>query len=98
METQHTDTKENYIIHAKCPGKLVMVGFGSIGQGTLPLILRHIDIDPKDITIISADTKGQEIAEKEGITFRVEPLNPQNFHSVLEPPSRREGGSSESLG
>ena len=85
METQHTDTKENYIIHATCPGKLVMVGFGSIGQGTLPLILRHIDIDPKDITIISADTKGQEIAEKEGITFRVEPLNPQNFHSVLEP-------------
>ena len=25
-------------------GRLVMLGFGSIGQGVLPLILRHIDM------------------------------------------------------
>ena len=27
-------------------GRMVMVGFGSIGQGVLPLILRHIGIKP----------------------------------------------------
>ena len=30
---------------AKLDGPLVMVGFGSIGRGALPLILRHIDLD-----------------------------------------------------
>ncbi len=27
-------------------GRMVMIGFGSIGQGVLPLILRHIDMKP----------------------------------------------------
>ena len=26
------------------PGRIVFIGFGSIGQGTLPLVLRHIGI------------------------------------------------------
>ena len=33
-----------YPVHFKFPGRLVMVGFGSIGQGVLPLILRHIAV------------------------------------------------------
>ena len=28
-------------IHAKISGPIVMIGFGSIGKGTLPLIERH---------------------------------------------------------
>ena len=67
------------------PGKLVILGFGSIGQGALPLILRHIGIDRKNITIVTGDTGGSAIARKEGIEFRVEPLNPQNYHSILQP-------------
>ncbi len=72
-------------IYIDFPGKLVMIGFGSIGQGVLPLILRHIGIDRKNITIVTGDNRGHEIAKQEGITFRVEPLNPQNYHGVLEP-------------
>ena len=34
----------NYPVHVNFPGRLVFVGFGSIGQGVLPLILRHIGI------------------------------------------------------
>lgn len=34
-----------YKTHARIDGPLVMIGFGSIGRGTLPLILRHIDFD-----------------------------------------------------
>ncbi len=71
-------------IHAKFPGKLVIIGFGSIGQGVLPLILRHIDIDRKNIAIVTGDARGKSIAEKEGIAFHVTPLNPQNYHKVLE--------------
>ena len=35
-----------------------MIGFGSIGQGVLPLLFRHIDIKPEQITIIAADDRG----------------------------------------
>src|SRR3989338_8881513 len=72
-------------IHAKVPGKMVIIGCGSIGQGVLPLILRHLDIDPKDITIVAADDLGKKVAKEEGINLIVEALNPQNYHKVLEP-------------
>ena len=35
----------NHKIHVKFPGRIVFIGFGSIGQGVLPLILRHIGTD-----------------------------------------------------
>jgi homospermidine synthase len=35
--------------HAKFAGRLVIIGFGSIGQGVLPLLLRHLDMRPKQI-------------------------------------------------
>ena len=41
---------------------MLIVGFGSVGQGSLPLILRHIDIKPEQITIITANAFGREIA------------------------------------
>lgn len=33
--------------HARIDGALVMIGFGSIGRGTLPLIERHIDFEDR---------------------------------------------------
>ncbi|MDX1366641.1 saccharopine dehydrogenase NADP-binding domain-containing protein [Pseudomonas sp.] len=39
-------------------GRLVMLGFGCIGQGVLPLLLRHIDLRPEQLLIISADHWG----------------------------------------
>ena len=41
--------------HASFAGRLVIIGFGSIGQGVLPLILRHIDIPVDRIRIVSFD-------------------------------------------
>lgn len=72
-------------IHVTFPGKLVIIGFGSIGQGVLPLILRHIGIKRSDIAIVAADERGKAIAKKERIALHVAPLNPQNFHKILEP-------------
>ena len=43
-------------------GRMVMIGFGSIGQGVLPLILRHIGIKPGQITIIAEDDRGWDEA------------------------------------
>jgi len=69
----------------KFKGRIVIVGFGSIGQGILPLILRHIDAKPAQITIVTAEDRGQKEAKDLGVRFVVEPLTEQNYRSVLEP-------------
>ncbi len=69
----------------KFKGRIVIIGFGSIGQGILPLILRHIDAKPAQITIVTAEDRGQKEAKDLGVRFIVEPLTEQNYVGVLEP-------------
>lgn len=66
-------------------GRIVMVGFGSIGQGTLPLILRHVDIAPSRITILTAAESGRAEAEALGIRLIVHPLTRENYAEILDP-------------
>jgi homospermidine synthase len=65
-------------------GRLLIVGFGSIGQGVLPLLLRHIDIRPDQITIISAEPRGHEVAAEYGVRFVETALTRKNYRAVLE--------------
>ena len=71
--------------HAKFQGRLVFVGFGSVGQGTLPLILRHIDMPRDRVSIITADERGRKEAEQYGIKFVINPLKRDNYQKILEP-------------
>jgi Homospermidine synthase len=71
--------------HVRFDGRLTIVGFGSIGQGVLPLILRHIDLDPKTITIVTAEERGHDVADAYGIRFVREALTRENYRTVLEP-------------
>nr|WP_294505599.1 saccharopine dehydrogenase C-terminal domain-containing protein [uncultured Rhodopila sp.] len=71
--------------HVAFGGRLVMLGFGSIGQGVLPLILRHIDIPRDRISILSGDTRGRDIAAEYGVPFTILPLTRGNYRDVLTP-------------
>jgi len=65
-------------------GRMVMVGFGSIGQGVLPLILRHIGIKPRQITIIAEEMRGgEDEAKRFGIEFIEKRLTRANYRSML---------------
>jgi homospermidine synthase len=75
----------NHKVYIDFPGRIVIVGFGSIGQGVMPLILRHIGISPDRITIVTADERGHEEATKYGIKFVKEPLTRENYRRVLNP-------------
>jgi homospermidine synthase len=73
-------------IHTYFPGRLIFIGFGSIGQGVLPLILRHIGgLTPDRITIVTADDSGRAEAAEYGIRFVNHPLTRENYRHVLEP-------------
>jgi homospermidine synthase len=71
-------------IHIEFPGRIVFIGFGSIGQGTLPLVLRHIGIPKERITIITGDDRGRKVAESFGVKFVVLPLTRDNFRRELD--------------
>ncbi len=71
--------------HCAFSGRLVMVGFGSIGQGVLPLILRHIDMPREQITIVTAEERGHDVADEFGIKFVKQALTRENYKSVLDP-------------
>lgn len=76
---------KSYDKHACIPGNLIVVGFGSIGQAMLPLLLRHLEIRPDQIRIISADEDGRDIACEFGVAFTLRVLTEKNYLSVLEP-------------
>ena len=72
--------------HARFTGRMVIIGFGSIGQWVLPLFLRHIDMTAGQITIVTAEEKGRAEAEAAGVNrFLVEPITQDNLETVLTP-------------
>ena len=66
-------------------GRLVMLGFGSIGQGVLPLILRHIEMPRARIHIVSADARGEAVAAEYGVAHTTLTVTPANYRAVLGP-------------
>ncbi|MBM3503865.1 MAG: homospermidine synthase [Alphaproteobacteria bacterium] len=75
--------------HVSYPGRLVMVGFGSIGQGVLPLLLRHVEMPREHIVIVTAEERGREVAAEFGVDFRQVALVQGNYRQVLEPLLRK---------
>src|SRR6185295_18660594 len=71
--------------YASFSGRMVMIGFGSIGQGVMPLIFRHIDIKPEQITVISAEDRGglKEL-KKFGVTFIKKRITQENLRQTLD--------------
>jgi homospermidine synthase len=70
--------------HIGFPGRLVMVGFGSIGQGVVPLLLRHVDMPADRVTIITAEPRGHDVAAEYGIRFIETALTRDNYRAILE--------------
>ena len=58
--------------HVAFGGRLVIVGFGSIGQGVLPLVLRHIAMPRENIAIVTAEGRGREVADRRPAARKVQ--------------------------
>ncbi len=72
-----------HTVHTRIDGPLVMIGFGSIGRGTLPLILRHIDFDRGQFTVIEPSGEFAHILAEHGVRHLQTALVPDNFDAVL---------------
>ncbi len=65
-------------------GNILIIGFGSIGQGVLPLLLRHFTVTPDRITIVTADKRGEDVAAEYGVKFIIDPLMPHNHQDIVK--------------
>ncbi|MEZ5500303.1 MAG: saccharopine dehydrogenase NADP-binding domain-containing protein [Steroidobacteraceae bacterium] len=65
------------------PGRILMLGCGSIGQALLPMLIRRFSDDVSRFTVLAADEDGRPFCERLGVSFRREPLNRENFRRVL---------------
>jgi len=66
-------------------GRLVIVGFGCIGQATLPLLLRHIDMQPAQVLVIEPDAAAIAMAHAQGVACLPQRIDAGNYRSFLEP-------------
>ncbi|MCB1497685.1 MAG: homospermidine synthase [Bauldia sp.] len=72
-------------IHGKIDGPIVMIGFGSIGRGMLPLIERHFEYDASRMVVIDPEDAGRHLLDERDIRFVQEELTPANFREILTP-------------
>lgn len=84
--------EKTYPVYAKITGPIVMIGFGSIGRGTLPLIERHFEYDRNRFVIIDPDEMNRAIAEKHGVRFIREEITQDNYKDILTPLLTEGGG------
>ena len=66
-------------------GRLVLLGFGSIGQAVLPLLLRHIDMAPSQISVVKATDRNASQVHDQGLQLCQVRLTPDNLAQELEP-------------
>src|SRR5579863_8038378 len=69
--------------HGRIDGAIVMIGFGSIGKGTLPLIERHFDFDRSRFVVIGPDDSDRKLLDERGIGFVHQAVTRENYRELL---------------
>jgi homospermidine synthase len=72
-------------VHGKITGPIVLIGFGSIGRGILPLIERHFEFDKDRFTVIDPSDEHRNLLDVRGIAFVKAALTEQNYRDILTP-------------
>ena len=76
---------QNYPVYGEITGPIVMIGFGSIGHGTLPLIERHFTYDKSRMVVIDPREDETGVLRKHGVRFINEAVTKDNYRDLLTP-------------
>ena len=79
-------------VYARIDGPIVMIGFGSIGKGTLPLIERHFTYDRARFVVIDPEDKDRGLLDERGIRFIRQAVTRDNYRALLTPLLTAGGG------
>jgi homospermidine synthase len=79
-------------VYGEITGPIVMIGFGSIGRGTLPLIERHFGFDRSRMVVIDPSDENKRLLDERGIAYIKEAVTRKNYRKLLKPLLTRGGG------
>lgn len=79
-------------IYGNISGPIVMIGFGSIGRGTLPLIERHFTYDKSRLSVIDPSDLNKWILDERGIPLIQQHVTQENYRELLTPLLTQGGG------
>ncbi len=79
-------------IHGRISGPIVMIGFGSIGKGALPLIERHFEFDHSRLTVIDPSDADRKLVDERGYDFVHSAVTKDNYRELLTPLLTNGGG------
>jgi homospermidine synthase len=71
-------------VYGSIDGPIVMIGFGSVGKGTLPLIERHFKYDKARLVVLDPNDSDRDILDKKGIRFMHEPVTRDRYRQQLK--------------
>ncbi len=71
--------------YGEITGPIVMIGFGSIGRGTLPLIEKHFKYDKSRMVVIDPSDRDRKLLDERGIKFMKLGLTAENYEKTLTP-------------
>ncbi len=74
-----------WLNHGTISGPIVMIGFGSIGRGTLPLIERHFSYDKSRFIVIDPSDSDRKLLDERGIRYIQEAVTKANYKKLLKP-------------
>lgn len=66
-------------------GRLVLLGFGCIGQAFLPLVFRHLGVTPSQVTVVKPTSDRSGIARALSVEVAERALDEANCATVLAP-------------
>ncbi len=77
--------KAKWPVYAEITGPIIMLGFGSIGRGTLPLIERHFKFDKSRMVVIDPSDANRGLLDAHGVRYIQEAVTRDNYRELLEP-------------
>ncbi|WP_395667008.1 homospermidine synthase [Methylocella sp.] len=79
-------------VYGEITGPVVLIGFGSIGRGILPLLERHFKFDKSRFTVIDPVDRDRRLLDERGIRFVQDSVRRDNFVDLLKPLLTAGGG------
>jgi homospermidine synthase len=79
-------------VYGRITGPIVIIGFGSIGRGTLPLLERHFEFDKSRLSVIDPDPLNKWILDERGIPLIQKHVTRENYVELLTPLLTKGGG------
>ena len=78
-------TDVEHPIYGEITGPIIMIGFGSIGRGTLPLIERHFKFDLSRLVVIDPREDIADYLQSRNIRHIRTHLTKENYKDVMKP-------------